>query len=336
MTALAPVSGPTGLMARRRYLPDVVAQAHVIGTGESVAVALQRITTQEFTVAIDALSDPDADIGAAASVATAAVDRISALLRLVRSSIGGDTCGAELQVLGGISVFLDDLTEGEAEARSLDEIRMRYDAVLRPDALSALRDQLLHRRQLLRLRQLSVVQHDGALQQCLQQLRRSRARFGAWPVDQPMHDQQPLPDSFDAFADGLERTYRKGRRQSAKGDDEVRKWQRHARDLGHQVELLSGSWPEVMAGTVATASDLAEILAEHARIGALLSSVSVGDDGTPPPVILDDATAAVVESLCRHERRALRGIASVLSTRLYAETPAAFVSRLARYWSTRG
>ena len=318
----------TAALPRRRYLPAVAGASHTIGSGESVAIALQRITTRQFTEAIDALADPHGELGTRVHIALARLGRIAALLRLVRPSIGVETCAAEIGVVRDISSLLVRLVDGADEIRSLDELRSRYDAALRPEVLDELRDQLLERHQLARLEQLPALRSGGTLDHAVPQLQRARARFAAWPVDGPMHGQHPVPDSFDAFADGLERTYRKGRACAAAGRGSG-KWQRHAGDLAHQVELVSAAWPVGLAGTVATATDLAEVLAEHRRIGALETAVSSGT------VAVDEVTAAVVGSLCVHERGELMAVAGLLATRLYAETPTAFVERLATYWSTR-
>ncbi len=319
-----------GLMARRRYLPVLAAEPHVVGSEESVAGALQRITTHQFTLAIDALADPHAEVSAASTAATAALGRISALLRLVRPSIGKKTCDAELMVLDDVRRFLAGMTEGEAEVRALDALRARYDRALRPDALSDLRDQLLYRHQLLRIGQLPAVQPGGAREHWLQQLRRARARFSAWPIDEAIHGQEPVSDSFESFTKGLERSYRKGAKQAKATTPKTTKWLRHVGDLAYQVELLSSAWPDVMASTAATATDLADVLSEHDRMAALRLAVS-----TEPALLLDEATAAVVDSLCVHECTELLSIADTLATRLYAESPADFTVRLANYWSTR-
>lgn len=317
-----------GLMARRRYLPDLVAEPHVVCTGESVAAALHRITTHQFTIAINALADPQAETGTAATTASAALGRIEALLRLVRPSIGRETCDAELDVLADTRTFLASLTEGAAEIHALDELRARYDRALRPEALSDLRDQLLHLHQLRRIQQIAAVQPGGERDHWLQQLRRARARFAAWPIDETMHGQAPVTDGFASFSAGLERSYRKGAKQAAADEPKTAKWRRHVCDLSHQIELLSGAWPEVMTGTVASATDLADVLAEHEQITALRRAVAAD-------VVVDDATTAVVDSLCVHECAELMSIATTLAGRLYAESPAAFTERVGSYWSTR-
>lgn len=330
MGALERIGRAVGLMPRRRFLPGIELQDHVICTGESVAMSLRRITTEEFTQAIAVLTDPEVELGEASATASAGLGRISALLRLVRSAIGDDTCAAELKILREADAFLVGLTAGQGEVRALDEIRARYDSALRPEALSDLRDQLLHRHQVLRLEQLPALERGGALEHWLQQLRRSRARFGAWPIEEPMHGQQPIPDSFDAFAEGLERSYHRGRKRSGKTDTSPTKWRRDVSDLGHQIELLSGAWPAVMAATVASATSLADVLTEYARADALRAAVA-----SDPSLMIDDTTTALVVSLCEHECSELMEVASVLSTRLYAEAPGDFVTRIERYWTTR-
>lgn len=324
MTSIEPFTTVAATAPRRRFLPDVIGEPHVICSAETVPVALQRVTTTLFTTAIDALSDPAGDLGRAVAIADEALGRIVAVLQLVRNAIGGDTCAAELAILRDIRRALGALRAGEAEIRSLDALRARYDTALRPEALVDLREQLVHRRRVLGIEQLHAVQPDGSLQGWLQQLRRSRARFAAWPVDESVHGHDPVPDSFEAFAKGLERTYRKGRKRGRASEVDAAKWERSARSLSYQLELLSGAWPDVMAGAVATSADLADVLAEHERIGALRALVSA-----------DDANRAVVAAICDHDRRELMAIAGVLAARLYAEEPDDFVARIARYWTTR-
>lgn len=320
-------NGALGL--RSRFLPDQPARSGVIGTAEPVAEALRRITTEQFSTAIDALCDPDTEIGAAAAIAIGSLGRIGGIVRLVRSSIGPEVCRDELRMLHDSAALLDGVDAGADAIRSLDRIVARYEPTLRPGALSDLRDQLLHRHQLARIELVPTLRHDGALEQVIRRLRRARARFAAWPVEEQERDRRPVPDTFDAFADGLERTYRKGRKRAAEDEPDRSAWHRHVRDLGHQVELLSGAWPGAMSATVATARDLAEVLDEHRRMGAL--GEALGDAS----LHVEDPTRAIVEAVCAHERAELTAIASVLAARLYAERPADFVARLGRYWTTR-
>lgn len=328
--ALEPRHHGGSLGSRPPLLPDQPLRPDAIGARESVAEALRRITTEQFSVAIDALCDPGTEIGAAATVAIGSLERIGALLRLVRSSIGEEVCDDERRVLRESATFLAGVDAGADEIRSLDRVAVRYESVLRPGALSDLRDQLLHRHQLARLELVPTLRHDGGLELVIRRLRRARARFAAWPVDEPERGRRPVPDTFDAFAEGIERTYRKGRKRASADVEDRSGWCRLVRDLGYQLELLSGAWPAMMTATVGTAQSLAEVLDEHGRAGALRDAVRAD-----PSLHVDETTAAIVDAICTHEREELGSVAAVLATRLYAERPADFAARLERYWTTR-
>ena len=199
-------SGPYAALApRQRYLPRTEAAGFVIGDSEPVAVALQRITTDQFTQAIAALSDHRTEIGAAAHAASQNLTRIAAVVRLARGAIGEKAYRIELAVLRDTTDLLSGLVAGEIEIQAIDHLRARYEPLLRPLVFSDLREQLLDRHQVLRLELLPAVRDGGELSLAVQQLRRACARFAAWPVDQPMYGRAPVPDSFDAFAEGLER-----------------------------------------------------------------------------------------------------------------------------------
>ena len=110
MLALAP---------RDRYLPRVEASGYIVGADEPLAVALHRLTTEQFTVAIDALSDPQADIGIATSATLRAMSRIAAVLRLVRTSIGDEASRTELMILDETTELLGSL---QKELRICDNL----------------------------------------------------------------------------------------------------------------------------------------------------------------------------------------------------------------------
>ncbi|MFV2039622.1 MAG: hypothetical protein ACC660_05220, partial [Acidimicrobiales bacterium] len=254
MSAIERSRSQLALDPRARYLPPVDRRGYVLGSGEPLAEALHRLTTEQFTIAIDALSDPDADVGIATSATLASITRIAAVLRLVRQSIGDESYRTELNILRDTNTLLSGLLAGQPELRALDQLRAHYEPVIRPTALTELRGQLLHRHQLRRLQTLS----DGAaLQHALHRLRRARARFAAWPIDSRMdagmYGREPVSNSFDSLSAGLGRTYGRGRkhwRAAQNGDSEaLPKWHRECRHLRHQLEVLSSCWPEVIGAT---------------------------------------------------------------------------------------
>ena len=73
-------------------------------------------------------------------------------------------------------------------------------------------------------------------------LSEARERVDDWPLER---------DSFDAVADGLERTYRRGRRDFRAARDEpsveaLHEWRKRVKDLWYHHTLLRELWPPVM------------------------------------------------------------------------------------------
>ncbi len=140
-------------------------------------------------------------------------------------------------------------------------------------------------------------------------------------------------DSVEAFAEGLGRAYRRGRRRwksATSGDDpNPRRWERDVRDLGDQLELLAAAWPEVITAAVAGCTDLAATLSDDMGYTALQRSVGSG------PWPADEAEHSLLTALCNHTSSELAEISIALGARIYAETPSAFVTRVGSYWATR-
>ncbi len=321
---------------RTRYLPEVPASGYVVGDAEPLAIALHRLTTEQFSIAIDALSDPNADLNIATTATLQAMARVAGVLRLVRSTIGDEAYRTELRILDETVELIGGLQEGQPELRALDQLRARYQPVLQPGALAPLRSQLLHRHQLHRLKALS---EGEALQQALHRLRRARARFAAWPLDDRtdtrMYGRQPVEDSFDALSTGLERTYRRGRRRWKRvreGDIEAMgKWRREVRDLGHQLEIVSTAWPEVVGATASACKQLERVLDEERGLSRLAEVV-----GRDRSLAVEDVEQSMLDALVAHARGELREVAEILGHRLYVEPTGQFVQRLEAYWQARG
>lgn len=337
MTLTTPAESTTALDPRSRHVPSTIARGYVVGSAEPIAPALRRITLEQFAIAVDALSDPGADLELAAIVARESVQRIAAVLRLVRVSIGSDVYRHEHEILREIDELLADLLAGDGELRALDELRARYASALRPETFGRFRGELVRTYQLRRLRALVDVDADDALARTLRRLHRARARFAAWPTepgDDTPEDRTPIPDSFSALAPGLERTYRRGRRRwraSAAGERvDPRRWAHDVRDLGNQLELTAAAWPEVMTAARVTCRNLDAALADAMGHSALQESV---EGGTPLPI--DEVERSLLTSLVANARAELAEVTAALGARIYAESPSVFVGRIGSYWATR-
>jgi CHAD domain-containing protein len=148
----------------------------------------------------------------------------------------------------------------------------------------------------------------------------ARGRVEQWPLER---------DSFDAVAEGLERTYRRGRRdlRAARAEPSVEalhEWRKRVKELWYHHTLLRALWPPVMAAAGDEAHALADRLGDDHDLAVLADWVR-------------EYTEAGPELFEEVERRrdALQAGAFELGARLYAEKPSAYVRRLGLLWDAR-
>jgi CHAD domain-containing protein len=153
---------------------------------------------------------------------------------------------------------------------------------------------------------------EGLIANTLDQLVIAQARLALWPA---------LPDSFDALAAGLLRTYRGGRRamKRAKTPAQFHEWRKHAKTHWYHVQLLRQLWPTLMKASAAELDALSHALGDHHDLHVLATSIT-----TSPPELL--AAIAI-------RQQKLEKDAAELGARIYAESPKSWLARMRKYWS---
>lgn len=327
---MAPAASP-----RARYLPALPADGYRVGDGETLAAALHRLTTEQFTIAIDILSDPGDDVTGAATIALDALERIVAVLHLVRSVIGKEAYRTEVTILDDTASRLEGLLVGRYELAALDRLRARYSPVLNSMTFANLRVALSQRHQVWRIHAMSG---HSTVDDTLHSLRRARARFAAWPVEGDaarMYGREPVPDDFDSIASGLGATYKSGRKLWSEADitnsgDDLAEWHLQSRRLGHHLALLAVSWPAVVEAMSSTCDRLSAVLAEAEALSMLREAVRGNEALCPDPV-----ERSLLDALVTGTTAELHRIASALGSRIYVEPTKLFMARLSSYWSSR-
>jgi CHAD domain-containing protein len=150
-------------------------------------------------------------------------------------------------------------------------------------------------------------------------LREARRRMEDWPLER---------HSFDALREGLERTYRRGRRdfravQAAPTVEALHEWRKRVKDLWYQHTLLREVWPPVMQAVGNEAHQLANRLGDDHDLAMLADWVR--EHAAAEPEFFE-----AVES----RRSELQAEAMALGERLYADKPGPYVRRLRRLWNT--
>jgi CHAD domain-containing protein len=148
-------------------------------------------------------------------------------------------------------------------------------------------------------------------------LHEARGRVDDWPLER---------DSFDALRDGLERTYRRGRRdfREARRDPTVEalhEWRKRVKELWYHHTLLRSLWPPVMQVVGDEAHELANRLGDDHDL-AMLADWMREHTGAEPEFF------EVVE----RRRSELQVEAIGLGERLYADKPSAYLRRLQGLW----
>jgi hypothetical protein len=335
VSAIEPLASASSLSPRARYLPTVAPDGYRVGDGETLAAAMHRLTTEQFTIAIDALTEPGPDVTRAATVALGALERIVAVLRLVRSVIGDEAYRTEVTILGDTSDRLDTLLTGRQEVEAIDRLKARYAPVLASATFTNLAAALAQRHQVWRIHALSG---NGGVDDTLHSLRRARARFAAWPIEGDvarMYGREPIPDEFASIESGLRQTYKRGRRLWKEADigadpASLVDWHAETRRLGHHLALLSIAWPEVVEAMSDTCHRLAAVLAEAEGLAILRAAVGDNQALCPDPI-----ERSLLDSLVTGTTAELRRIAAALGARIYVEPTKLFMARLSSYWSSR-
>jgi len=234
--------------------------------------------------------------------------KLRALLRMTRSELGDERfrlenlcfrdAGRELAGVRDSDVMLETLGGLDIPAGMELELRKRIQAA---GALNG---------------------GDGRLaasRGAVSMLREARRRVDDWPLER---------DSFDALGDGLERTYRRGRRdfRAARTEPSVEalhQWRKRVKDLWYHHNLLRSLWPPVMQAVGEEAHQLANRLGDDHDLALLARWVREHAQAEPE----------FFEAVERR-RSELQDQAIALGERLYADKPRPYVRRLRRLWET--
>jgi CHAD domain-containing protein len=282
-------------------------RAYRIKPKESLSEGIPRIARGRIDNAIDELrGKTESTAEEAVHEARKDLKKLRALLRLTRGELGEssfareNTCfrdaGRELAAARDSDVMLDTLKALDVPAELGWDLRKAIQA---------------HRTR----------NGDGgrraAAAGAVAMLREARGRVDDWPLER---------DSFAALSEGLERTYRRGRRdlKAVRANPSVEglhEWRKRVKELWYHHTLLRPLWPPVMQAVGDQAHELADRLGDDHDLVVLAEWISEHTD----------ADAEFFEAVDRR-RAELQADAMTLGARLYADKPSAYVRRLRRLW----
>jgi CHAD domain-containing protein len=275
-----------------------VSRAFRLKQDEAVPDGVRRIARGRIDHAIDALADASEE---GVHDARKDMKKLRALLRLVRGEVGEKVFRREAGTFRDAARELSGVRDADVMLATLTDLEERYEADVGPvrQAVEA------HR-----LRTTGGGRRQAA-QTAIAILTEARGRVDDWPLER---------EGFEALEDGLERTYRRGRRdwRAAVKDpssENLHEWRKRVKDLWYHCSILEETWKPVMTALADEAHELSERLGDDHDLAVLLAF-----------------GAESLEPVIATRRAELQEEAFGYGTRLFADRPKAFVRRI-EHWS---
>jgi CHAD domain-containing protein len=282
-------------------------RAYRLEPGEPLPDGITRVARGRIGHAIDELrGKSDSTPEQAVHEARKDMKKLRALLGLARGELGEPAFARENACFRDAARELAGVRDADVMLATLKELDMP--AGVARELRRQLTDQHAERR---------ADGREEPARRVVAILKEARVRIGDWPLGR---------DSFEAVADGLERSYRRGRREfrAARGDPStaaLHQWRKRVKELWYHHTLLRCAWPPVMAAFGDQAHELSDRLGDDHDL-AMLAGWVAENVGEEPE--LDEAV--------QRRRAQLQGEAFALGERLYAEKPSAYLRRLERLW----
>jgi CHAD domain-containing protein len=289
----------------------MASRGYKLKEGEAVPRGIARIARGRIDHAIDELEGrTDSSPEEAVHEARKDMKKLRAVVRLVRDEIGDNVYQRENACFRDAGQELSGIRDADVMLATLAKLEEEI-----PEA--AVGDL----RQALEAHKLRTAAGTGgqASVQVVEILTTARRRIGRWPLDE---------DGFEAVAGGIERIYRRGRKDFRNASAEpttenLHEWRKRVKDLWYHLTILRTAWPPVMDALADEAHALSEHVGEDHDLAVLL--LWAAEHGPP-------ASAAAIAGPVDRRRAELQAGAFELGARLYADKPGAFVRRLERWW----
>ncbi|NOZ72653.1 MAG: CHAD domain-containing protein [Chloroflexi bacterium] len=286
---------------------------------ESLTGGLKRITIEQINLAIWQFVGPCENTDIAIHEARKALKKARAMLRLLRGCLGHATYGAANIALRDAGRGLSEFRISTVLEETMADVIAHSSQAFPADAFPALRKHLHDHHE--RLLQEFVVDKD-LMGQEIELMSQGRELVTQMPC---------TDEGFAAIRCGLQRTYRRGRKELAACQQHptpihFHLWRKRVKYLRHQMSVLNLLWPALMQAYTAELVTLSNYLGvQHDLIDLRTYLASLEE-----PAL--QAEIAVLMPALDAYRQELEAAALHLGAFIYAERPAAFRRRLEQYW----
>ena len=288
-------------------------RAYRLARGEPAGEGLRRVAIGRLDHALDRLDAPGDD-PEAVHEARKDLKKLRSVLRLLRKRIGDEEYRRENAHARDTGRMLAGARDAQVRLETLDELIASGAVAAEP--LAEFRTRLERD-----VNARAGARHRG--REPAERLATARDRARAWRVGE---------DGWDTVGPGIKRSYRRGRDRMAVAVERptvenLHEWRKRVKDLWYHLRLISPAWPRVIEALAEEAHVLSERLGDDHDLAVLAGSARDNHDAFADPAELD----SLLEAIARR-RAELQGDALAIGRRLYADEPAAFVSRTESWW----
>jgi CHAD domain-containing protein len=299
----------------------VGAMAYRLKLDKSAKANLRKVALKQLDGAIQGLASSREERINLVHDVRVHLKRVRAALRLVRGAIGG-RFQTENACFRDVAHALSPERDAQASLEMFDKLaelakKQSADAPC-SHALEAFRRQLVDE-------QLAVARQatDEVWTGLTETLRAAAERVDAWTSDVA---------GFETLADGLESSYRRGRRAMRCALDRttpetLHEWRKQAKYHRYQVNLLEAAWPEAMKARAKSLKRLSDLLGDDHDLVVLRAKLEAGAAQSARA----DSAARLLKLIDARRSEVLAEL-KPLGRLIYAEKPKRLRERLAGYW----
>jgi len=287
--------------------------AYAIERGEEISRALPRIITERIDHAHEQLLDVSQPPEERIHNARKRFKETRAALRLIRRPLGKQFA-VENHWFRDAARDLATLRDADAVVEAIAKLSESADGSNEERVLKKVRRHLEKAQ-----RKTTRGELNARITNAAAQLPIARARLSLW---------SRLDDRFDTIGDGLQRTFRDGRRAFRTARDEpspetFHEWRKRVKDHWYHSQILRHLWPELMKPHREQMEKLSDALGDRHDLDMLQQLA--GD-------LESDVDLRALHGIIDRRSAELTETAMGLGERIYAERPGAVYEKFKRYW----
>lgn len=286
---------------------------------ESAPDGIRRIAIEQIDGAIHELGDRRRNPHNAIHSARQRCKRVRAVLRLVRSDLGG-AYDAENKRFRDIARSLSDVRDAEAVLEAIDKLSAACEGQREKALLRSARRSLRARHREVTAEQTGLAAH---MEEATEGFREANEQVAAWALS---------TQGFDLLGRGIRKTYANSRKAFATAyrkpsDAQFHETRKRVKYHWYQMRVLQNIWPNVLRSYRSEVKTLSDLLGDDHDLTVMRAIL------LERPASLSHARKLEgVLGLIEHRRARLKADAQALGRRLFAERPQCFTDRLGEYW----